>query len=103
MAISSPSSEMLWIISGATEDSLRLFIFVISYPKQLRKMMGVVVVVSLAFGLTVRLRTKGMPESTAILSIEAAGQVYNQTIEFVNLGGISTTMSTCPSRSTGHT
>ena len=33
------------------------------------------------------LRTKGMPESTAIFSAEAAGQVYNQTNEFVYLGG----------------
>ena len=32
-------------------------------------------------------RTKGMPESTAIFSVEAAGQVYNQTNEFVHLGG----------------
>ena len=33
------------------------------------------------------LRTKGMPESTATFSVEAAGQVYNQTNEFVYLGG----------------
>ena len=33
------------------------------------------------------LRAKGMPESTAIFSVEAAGQVYNQTNEFVYLGG----------------
>ena len=32
------------------------------------------------------LRTKGMPESI-VLSVEAAGQVYNQTNEFVYLGG----------------
>ena len=58
-------------------------------PEQLRKMMGVVVAVCAAFGLTVLeakteimcLRTKGMPESTA------TGQVYNQTNEFVYLGG----------------
>ena len=64
-------------------------------PKQLRKMMGVIVVVCAAFGLTVSetkieimcLRTKGMPEATAIFSVEAAGQVYNQTNEFVYLGG----------------
>ena len=33
--------------------------------------------------------TKEMPESTAIFSVEAAGQVYNQTTnnEFVYLGG----------------
>ena len=33
------------------------------------------------------LRTKGMPESTATFNVEAAGQVYNQTNEFVCLGG----------------
>ena len=46
-----------------------------------------VVVVCAAFGLTVSeamteiicLRTKRMPESTARLSVEAAGQVHNQT------------------------
>ena len=64
-------------------------------PEQLRKMMGVIVVVCAAFGLTVSevkteimcLRAKGMPESTATFSVEAAGQVYNQTDEFVYLGG----------------
>ena len=56
-------------------------------PEQLTKMMEVVVVVCAAFGLTVSeakteivcLRAKGMPESTATFSVEAAGQVYNQT------------------------
>ena len=33
------------------------------------------------------LRAKRVPESTAIFSVEAAGQVYNQTNEFVYLGG----------------
>ena len=64
-------------------------------PEQLRKMMGVIVVVCAAFGLTVSevkteimcLRAKEMPESTATFSVEAAGQVYNQTKEFVYLGG----------------
>ena len=64
-------------------------------PEQLRKMMGVIVVVCAAFGLTVSeakteimcLRAKGMPESTATFSVEAAGQVYNQTNELVYLGG----------------
>ena len=64
-------------------------------PEQLRKMMGVIVVVCAASGLTVSeaktkimcLRAKGMPESTATFSAEAAGQVYNQTNEFVYLGG----------------
>ena len=32
------------------------------------------------------LRTKGIPESVAIFSVEAVGQVYNQTDEFVYLG-----------------
>ena len=56
---------------------------------------GVIVVMCAAFGFTVSearteiicLRAKGMPESTATFSIEAAGQVYNQTNEFVYLGG----------------
>ena len=64
-------------------------------PEQLRKMMGVIMVVCAAFGLTVSeakteimcLRAKGMPESTATFSVEAASQVYNQTNEFVYLGG----------------
>ena len=64
-------------------------------PEQLRKMMGVIVVVCATFGLTVSkakteimcLRGKGMPESTATFSVEAAGQVCNQTNEFVYLGG----------------
>ena len=63
-------------------------------PEQQRNMMGVIVVVCAAFGLTVSeakteimcLRAKGMPESTATFSVEAAGQVYNQTNEFVYLG-----------------
>ena len=64
-------------------------------PEQLRKMMGVIVVVCAAFGLTVSeakteimcLRAKGMPESTATFSVETAGQVCNQTNEFASLGG----------------
>ena len=71
--------------------------------------MGVIVVVCAAFGLTVSeakteimcLRAKGMPESTAIFSVEVAGQVYNQANEFVSSGGTSTTRPTCPSRLTG--
>ena len=63
---------------------------------QLRKNMGVIVVVCSAVGLTVSeamagilcLRAKRMPESTTIFSLEAAGQVYNQTNEVVNLGRI---------------
>ena len=51
-------------------------------------------VVCVAFGLTVSeakteimcLRAKGMPDTTATFSVEAAGQVYNQTKEFVYLG-----------------
>ena len=64
-------------------------------PEQLSKMLGVIVVVCTAFGLIVSeakteimcLRAKGMPEATAIFSVEAAGQVYNQTNEIVFLGG----------------
>ena len=64
-------------------------------PSQLRKMLGVIVVVWAGFGLTaseaksevVCLRTKGMPASTATFSVEAAGQVYNHMNEFVYLGG----------------
>ena len=51
-------------------------------------------VVCTAFGPTVSeakteimcLRAKGIPESTAIFSVEAAGQVYGQTNELVYLG-----------------
>ena len=58
-------------------------------------MMGVIVVVCAAFGLTVSeakteivcLRAKGMSESTAIFRVEAAGQVYHQTNEFAHLRG----------------
>ena len=64
-------------------------------PKQLRKMMEVIVVVCAAFDLTVSeakteimcLRAKGMPESTATFSVDTTGQVYNQMNEFVYLGG----------------
>ena len=63
-------------------------------PEQLRKMMGVIVGVCAASNLTVSgaktkimcLRRKGMSKSTAILSVEAAGQMYNQTTELVYLG-----------------
>ena len=52
-------------------------------PEQLRKMMGVIVVVCAMFDLIVSeakteimcLRAKGMPKSTATFSVEAAGQV----------------------------
>ena len=52
-------------------------------PKQLRKMIGVIMVVCVALGFTVSevkteimcLRAKGMPESTATFSVEGAGQV----------------------------
>ena len=64
-------------------------------PEQLGKMMGVIVVVCAVFGLTVSedtteimcLRTKRIPESIATNSVEAAGQVYKQTNEFVYLWG----------------
>ena len=62
-------------------------------PEQPRKMMEVIVVVCAAFGLTISeakteimcLRAKGMTESAPTFSVEAAGQVYNQTNEFVYL------------------
>ena len=51
--------------------------------EQLRKMMGVIVVLCAVFGLTVSedkteiiiLRKKGMPETIAIFSVDVAGQV----------------------------
>ena len=60
-----------------------------------RKMMGGMVVVYMAFGFIVLgarigimcLRTQGMPEPTTIFSVEAAGQMFIQTNEFVYLGG----------------
>ena len=66
-----------------------------SPEKLLRKMMGVIVDASAAFSLIVsetklnmiRLRTNRVLESTAVFIVEAAGQVYNQTKEFVYLGG----------------
>ena len=68
---------------------------VLQSPEQLKKMIGVIVIVCAASGLTISeakteimcLRAKGMPESTATFSVRAAGQVYNQTNEFVYLGG----------------
>ena len=59
------------------------------------KTTGVIVVMCAAFGLTgskaeteiMYLRMKEMPESTATFSVEAAGNVYNQMIEFIYLGG----------------
>ena len=33
------------------------------------------------------LRTRGMPDATATFNVEAAGQVYKKTHEFVDLGG----------------
>ena len=57
--------------------------------------MDVIVTVCAAFGLTVSeakteimcLRTRRMPDAIATFSVEAAGQVYKQTHEFVYLGG----------------
>ena len=57
--------------------------------------MGVILAVRAVFGLTVSeakteiicLRAKGMSASTAIFGVEAPGQVYNQTNQFVYLGG----------------
>ena len=81
----------LWDILYADDAGV-----ILQSPERPRKMMmGVIVVVCAAFGLIVSeaktknmcLRTKTMPESTATFSVEAAGQVYNQTNEFVYLGG----------------
>ena len=80
----------LWVMLYADDTGV-----VSRSPEPLRKMMEVIVVVCAAFGLTVSeaktetmcLRAKRMPESTAAFSVEPAGQVYNQTNEFVHLGG----------------
>ena len=64
-------------------------------PEQPRKMMGVIVVVCGGSGLTISeaktemmcLRTKGMLEFTVTFGVETAGQVYNQTNEFIYVGG----------------
>ena len=61
-------------------------------------MIGVIVVVCAAFGLTVLVakteimcqRAKGMPESTDTFSVEATGQVYDQMTEFDTSGETST-------------
>ena len=76
-------------------------------PEQLRKMMEVIVVVCAAFGLTVSeskteimcLRAKGMPESTATFSVEAAGRCTTRRTTLYTSGETSTTTPTCPSRS----
>ena len=78
-------------------------------PEQPRKMAGVIVVVCAAFGVTVPearteimcLRAKGLPESTAIFSVEAADRCTTRRTSLYISGGTSTTMPTCPSRSTG--
>ena len=80
----------LWGILYADDAGI-----VLRIPEQLRKMMEVIVVACAAFGFTVSeakteimcLRAKGMPESTPTFRVEAAGRVYNQTNEFVYLGG----------------
>ena len=58
--------------------------FVSHTPEQLNNLMGVVVIMCATFGLTVSeakieitcLRTKGVSESAAIFSVEAADRVY---------------------------
>ena len=82
---------------------------VLQSPKQLRKMMGVIVVVCTTFGLTeleaktkiMCLRTEGVPGSTVIPSVGLVGQVYTtkQTCSYTS-GGMSYKMPTCSSRST---
>ena len=64
-------------------------------PEQLSKMVVVIVTVSAPFGLTLSeamteimcLSTRGTPDAAATFSVEAAGQVYKQTNNFVYLGG----------------
>ena len=72
--------------------------------------MRVIEVVCTAFGLIVSetkteimcLRARGMPESTAIFSVEAAdARCTTRRTSLYTSGGQSTTMPTCPSRSTG--
>ena len=48
-------------------------------PEKLRNIMAVIEIMCL--------RTKGVPEASTILSVEAAGQAYNQTNDFVYLRG----------------
>ena len=70
----------LWVMLNADDAGV-----VSQSPEQLRKMVGMIVVVCAAFGLIVSkakteiicLRAKGMPESTATFSVKAADQVYN--------------------------
>ena len=86
----SPLATPLWGMLYADDAGV-----VSQSPEQLRKMMGVIVVLCAVFGLTVSeakteiigLRAKGMPESTATFSVEAAAQVYNQTNKCIYLGG----------------
>ena len=62
-------------------------------PEQLRKTMRMIVDVCAVFGLTALVakfdimcsRAKGVSKSTAIFSVETAGQVYNQANEFAYL------------------
>ena len=87
-----PLASRTWVFLFRYADDGRV---VAQSPERLSKIMRVIVVVCAAFGLTVSeakteimyQRTKGMPESIAICSVDAAGQVYNQTNEFVYLGG----------------
>ena len=80
----------LWVMLYADDAGV-----VSQSPEQLRKIVRVIMVVCAAFSFTVSgsiaeimcLRAKGMPKSTAIFSVEAAGQLYNQTNEFANLEG----------------
>ena len=95
----------LWGIFYADDDGV-----VSQPPEQVNKMMGVIVVVCAAFGLTVSeakteimcLRVEGMPESTATFSVEAAARCTTRRTSSYTSGGKSTTiMPTCPSRLTG--
>ena len=59
--------DSLWVMLYADDAGI-----VSQSPEQLRKRIGVIVVVCTAFGLPATFSTKGMLESTATFSVEAA-------------------------------
>ena len=71
--------------------------------------MGVIVIVCAVLRLNVSetkteimcLRMKGMPESTAIFSVEAAGRCTTKRTSSYTSWGTSTIMPTCPSKFAG--
>ena len=78
-------------------------------PEQLKKMMGVIVVVCAAIGLTVSeakteivyLRAKGMPEPPPHSASRQRARCTTRRTSLYTSGETSTKMPTCPSRSTG--